>query len=96
MADKNDGGAAFLFKEIAEYIGELMGAATHDFKEASWEDVDMRGMSIKGWREAYCEGIKDLSDGILSRIPEHQQEQFKEIGKASFADALLQARAQGK
>lgn len=71
------------FDEIAVYMGRLYAAALHDIGQAAPGDVDLTGTSIVRWREAYLEGIKDMGQGILTRVPiEHRDAALKAVHAA--------------
>jgi hypothetical protein len=81
------------FDKIAEYMGELCGAARHDWTIADPSDVGLNGVPIKGWRAAYFEGCKDMAEGIASRLPEELRETVKEVVQAAFHKSFTEAAA---
>lgn len=78
---------------IARYMGELCGAARHDWSVAGYDEVGMDGVPIKGWRAAYFKGCKDMAEGITSRLPAEYHETMKEIAKAAFTKTFDEAQA---
>ena len=91
-----DGAAASMpswFNKIAEYMGELYGAAKHDLTASNPADVGLNGVSVIGWREAYLEGCKDMAEGVVTRIPEDIREAVKAIVRASFVATLAKESA---
>lgn len=79
------------FDKIAEYMGELCGAAKHDLNTANPSDVGLNGVPVMGWRQAYFEGCKDMAQGIFSRIPEEHREAVKAATQAAFTRAFDEA-----
>lgn len=78
---------------LAMKIGELCGAARHDWSTANYEDVGLNGMPIKGWREAYFEGCTDMANMVLAAMPVEDQDAFKAAAKAAFSKSFDAAKA---
>lgn len=55
--------------KISKAMGELYGAAAKDVEAADPADVGLNGMPVRGWREAYLEGCKDMADRVGSQFP---------------------------
>lgn len=72
---------------IVTYMGELWEAAMRDHRDADPGDVGLNGVSIKEWRAAYLEGIKDCWEGVMTRVPETQREEVKVALYAAFEAA---------
>lgn len=71
---------------IAKYIGELYAGACKDHREADPSWVDICGQSVKGWRDGYREGCKDMAEGVAGNLPEASREDFKRlVGEAYMA-----------
>jgi hypothetical protein len=70
--------------KIADYMGELCGAARRDLDAADPRDVGLNGMPVKQWRAAYLEGCQDMANGIASKLPKECQETIKNIVTAAF------------
>lgn len=86
-------GLAGAWTPIIQYIGELWAAATHDHETADPADVGMGGVPIKAWRNAYREGVKDMAEGIVSRLPKDQQETTIAAIRERATDELNKLRA---
>lgn len=56
--------------DVAQYIGNLYGAAWHDAETANPSDVTFDGTAVSAWRRAYLEGCKDMANGVAARLPE--------------------------
>lgn len=80
------------FDKIAEFMGELCGAARHDFVSADPADVGLYGIPVRGWREAYFEGCKDMAEGITAQLPEEYHETVREIARKAFSKAFEAAK----
>lgn len=79
--------------KLASKVGELCGAARHDWSVASYADVGMNGMPIKGWRAAYDEGCRDMAGAVLSALPEEHRQAFMDASRAAFDKGLEDAKA---
>lgn len=78
--------------KIAEYVGELCGAAKHDSNTADPTEVGLNGVPVFGWRQAYFEGCQDMANGIFSRVPTEHQEAFKATALAAFERSFQEAK----
>lgn len=73
--------------EVLAVIGEQVSAARHDYETCDPSDVGLHGVNIKQWREGYYEGVKDLAQIIVGRLPkEHQEYAGRKIREAFDAD----------
>lgn len=77
---------------IIEYLGNLYGAAKHDWETANPADVGLHGIPVKAWRDAYLEGIKNSASGVVSKFPAREQEATKALFHETAARAALQAQ----
>lgn len=82
----------FEFEKIAEFLGELCGAAKHDLDTADPAAVGMDGTPVRGWRAAYYEGCTDMASGALSRVPEEHQEAAKAIMQDFYKRSYEEAK----
>ena len=82
MTDMDD-----VLAKLAEQIGGLCGAARYDWLSADPSEVGLDGVPVKGWRDGYFEGCKDMADKALSCVPEVHHEKFREIAKTAFSKA---------
>lgn len=73
--------------EVLAVIGEQVSAARHDWETCDPGDVGLHGVNIKQWREGYYEGVKDLAQIIVGRLPkDHQDYAGRKIRAAFDAD----------
>ena len=77
-------------RRMAKKIAAHYAAAYHDYQQASWDDVGLRGESIKIWREAYGEGVRDMSNAILSSIDPRHTDELKALVERLFKEEMSQ------
>lgn len=49
---------------LAKGMGEHYAAAMYDHANADPADVSWNGVPVKGWREGYAEGCKDMAETV--------------------------------